>query len=113
MTTDQIVAALNDRKNQFTTDDIKKISAALRAAHSRVIASVALDFDVGAKVTFVGKFGRPVEGTITKVNQKTLNVKATDGVNWKVGPTLVTKINEFSPGAKVPPVFSHNRAPTR
>lgn len=113
MTTDQIVAALGDRKNQFTTDDIRKISAALREAHGRVIAGASLGFSKGDKVTFAGKFGRPVEGTVTKVNMKSLSVKATDGVNWKVGPTLATRIDEFSPGAKVPPVFSHSRAPTR
>lgn len=48
----------------------------------------ARTFNVGQSVTFDSKFG-PVTGRVTKVNRKTVQVKATTGTLWNVTASLL------------------------
>lgn len=49
-----------------------------------------LAYDVGERVSFQGPEGRPISGTIKRVNQKTLTI-ATDHGQWKIDPCFVLK----------------------
>jgi len=39
--------------------------------------------------------GEMISGTIVKLNQKTVGFKSDDGVQWKVAPSLLSKIIEY------------------
>jgi len=53
----------------------------------------ACSFIEGQKVWFEStKYGRRIEGIITKVCQKNIKVKATDGMNWTVSATFLNKV---------------------
>lgn len=48
-------------------------------------------YSVGDTVTFTGKYGALVKGTITKINQKTIKVKADQSaILWTVSPSLLS-----------------------
>lgn len=51
-------------------------------------------FDVGDRVSFQGD-GRPAEGVVIRVNQKSVSVKTSDGY-WRIHPRFLTKL----PGPK-------------
>lgn len=48
-------------------------------------------FRVGNKVEFQSKQGRTLQGRVTKINQKTINVDTPAG-EWRVAPTFLTVI---------------------
>ena len=49
-----------------------------------------LALSVGEQVSFQGPEGRPISGTIKRVNQKTLTI-VTDHGQWKIDPCFVLK----------------------
>lgn len=62
--------------------------------HSLKTRSHLERFEVGDRVSFQSE-GRPVEGVVVRVNQKTLSVK-TQGAYWRIHPHCLTKL----PGPK-------------
>jgi len=64
----------------------------------RRIAAVkeSLNYTKGDRVSWNtrkrGYGNRPIEGTVVKVNQKTLSVDTDEGKKWRVPYTMVTKI---------------------
>lgn len=52
-------------------------------------------FFVGQNVTFKDSSGREVQGTIQKINPKSIMVETRQGT-WKVSPSLVSKISPLS-----------------
>ncbi|HVA65424.1 MAG TPA: hypothetical protein VNK24_00690 [Elusimicrobiota bacterium] len=51
-------------------------------------------FEIGDRVSFQSE-GRPVEGVVVRVNQKTLSLKTKDAF-WRIHPRFLTKL----PGPK-------------
>lgn len=51
-------------------------------------------FEIGDRVSFQSE-GRPVEGVVVRVNQKTLSIKTKD-TYWRIHPRFLTKL----PGSK-------------
>jgi hypothetical protein len=51
-----------------------------------------VSFKAGDKVSFVGKYGKVETGRVVKVNRRLVAVKTTSGSNWRVHPSLLTKI---------------------
>ena len=45
----------------------------------------------GDKVKWMSKYGRTIEGTITKVNTKTIKVSTSSDGQWSVSPSLLKK----------------------
>jgi small-conductance mechanosensitive channel len=72
-------------------DDIRRVYSILKDRQSRIQYQTTFKFNAGDRVQFNGK-GRMVSGSITKINQKTIKVKADDNVLWTVSPSLLTKI---------------------
>lgn len=55
-------------------------------------------FEIGDRVSFQSE-GRPVEGVVIRVNQKTLSVK-TQNTYWRIHPRFLTKLP--GPKAQIP-----------
>src|SRR5919206_2156482 len=48
-------------------------------------------FHVLDRVSFVHN-GKQYEGTVTRLNQKTISIMLEDGTRWNVAPSLLTKV---------------------
>ena len=48
-------------------------------------------FHVLDRVSFVHN-GKQYEGTVTRLNQKTISIVLDDGTRWNVAPSLLTKV---------------------
>jgi hypothetical protein len=55
-------------------------------------------FEIGDRVSFQSE-GRPVEGVVVRVNQKTLSIKTKD-TYWRIHPRFLTKLP--GPKAEIP-----------
>ena len=55
-------------------------------------------FEIGDRVTFQSE-GRPIEGVVVRVNQKTLSIKTKD-TYWRIHPRFLTKLP--GPKAEIP-----------
>lgn len=60
------------------------------AAKAHALAAM-LQFHVLDRVSFVHN-GKQYEGTVTRLNQKTVSVMLEDGTRWNVAPSLLTKV---------------------
>lgn len=65
-----------------------EIVALLRTRHRHNHRNELSTFDRGAKVSFQGPEGKPLSGTIVRVNQKTLTI-ATEHGTWRIDPCFV------------------------
>lgn len=50
-------------------------------------------FNVGDRVSFRPPDGNEVSGTVVRLNTKSITVVSHDGIQWRVGPTLLTKMS--------------------
>ena len=79
---------------QMSDDELlslnKEIIALLMARQRHEQREGLLAFDVGERVSFQGPEGRPINGTIKRVNQKTLSIVTDHGL-WKIDPCFVLK----------------------
>jgi hypothetical protein len=51
-------------------------------------------FNLGDAVCFTPEYGHVVVGTVVRLNQKTVTVAAKDGHQWRVGPSLLSRITD-------------------
>jgi len=71
-------------------EDIRTISAALKVRHRELQQRAAWSFGVGSRVQFQDKLGRTIVGAVTKINAKTVTVRADNSfVIWRVTPSLL------------------------
>ena len=74
--------------SNLTLDDLFDISHAINYTVRQIQANKAREFMRGDKVKFTSKTGVVVNGTVVKINQKTITVKS-DTTQWKVSPSLL------------------------
>ncbi len=67
-------------------------TAELHEFKSILDRQLRVSFKVGDKVRFDAGYRGVITGRVTKVNQKTVSVKADTGMNWKVHPTFLSKV---------------------
>lgn len=74
-------------------DEVNTIINLIKERQRVIARQESLKFNIGDKVTFDAKSRGIVSGTVTKVNRKTVKVKA-DGVGfmWIVSPELLKKV---------------------
>lgn len=72
--------------------ELNEIQNALNVRFREIQRRAAISFRVGDAVKFQSRTGRTISGTVTKVNQKTVSVKAIDSTNWKVSGSLLQRV---------------------
>lgn len=82
----------------------RRVVQRIEYLHSMKTRSQLDRFEVGDRVGFQNE-GRTVEGTVIRVNRKTLSVKTKEG-SWNIPPRFVTKITASSNAANSTPTFS-------
>jgi hypothetical protein len=83
-----IDANLRRQINGMNMDELKELNDIAVRAMKRLIAAAADTFRPGDLVSFQGRSGETLSGTVTKVNQKTVSVRV-GNTNWKVSGTLL------------------------
>lgn len=74
----------------FSTSELKVLEEAMKIAVRRTQMIAGKKFRVGDKVKFSSWCG-VINGTVVKINTKTIRVAAENGVRWSVSPTLLLK----------------------
>lgn len=82
---------------QMDSNELNQIVEAVKLKRTHLAKQVTRSVLVGDTVSFAARGGRKVVGVVTKVNQKTLQVReGTSGAfaatNWKVTASLVQKV---------------------
>jgi ribosomal protein L35AE/L33A len=75
----------------LSADELRSINRALKAAYAMVQSRAKVAFYVGESVRFTTRSGELVTGKVTKINQKTIQVRTDTGMQWKVSPSLLKK----------------------
>jgi len=88
------VASVNNAilSGNFSMEELRSIGEALSVAYDRGQRTAKLYFSRGDKVYFDStKTGERIHGTITKINQKTIELRTDRGNSWKVSASLLKK----------------------
>lgn len=80
--------------SKMNKKDLKIVDSAMRERWSYLVSLNCLDFQVGDKVTFKGKYGEQMKGKILSVARKSLRVEDENGKSWRISPSLLKKIKK-------------------
>ena len=72
-----------------SVQELREAQAALTVRWRELERRTATRFSPGDFVTFADKSGRPLRGSVVKVNTKTVKVVTMGGVKWNVSPSLL------------------------
>lgn len=72
-------------------EQLREISGAIKLRWGQLTEMDTLEHTIGEKVSFEARGGTKIEGTITKINRKSVVVLSKDGVRWTVTPSLLRK----------------------
>lgn len=78
--------------SQMDENDLNHVVELHRHQRALLGAKAKKNFRPGQNVKFVGKNGIKVFGKITKINRKTIAVRAEGGTNWRVSPSLLEAV---------------------
>ena len=67
------------------------VAQRLQLAQKAHALAAMSQFQVLDRVSFVHN-GKQYEGTVTRLNQKTIGIMLDDGTRWNVAPSLLTKV---------------------
>jgi polyribonucleotide nucleotidyltransferase len=82
-------AETNDELNNI----IEVLNGAIKEKQRSLQAEIAKTFSVGDFVRFYSKKEGVVEGTIFKINVKTIKLETKEGDVWNVSPNLLDKVS--------------------
>lgn len=94
MLTPQIIKEISNLK---TPTDCKEAWDLIRLRLSRLEASTAQGFRIGQRVSFMSKRGGVrLEGTVIRINKKSISVHTDNMGKWNVAPSLLSPIETKS-----------------
>jgi len=73
-------------------DDLTEIFNVARKRSRQLEEQEVSTFKVGDTVEFKDKYGIVQRGTVTKVNQRTVNVDTEKAGAWRISPRFLTKV---------------------
>lgn len=71
-----------------STEDLNRVALVLKARHKTVQCLKAMAFRKGQTVAFTSRSGKQVQGTILKINTKSIDVDSPLG-KWRVSPSML------------------------
>ena len=87
--------ALRDPDLVLTRSEITEAWNELKNRADRIEREAVMAWRVGDKAEFTSRnrnFPGVQEGVITAINQKTVKLKSTKGINWTVTPSVLRKV---------------------
>lgn len=77
----------------LTRDELIKLNKRIINKVKELDAENTTNFNLGDKVNFRTKKGEFVQGTVDKINKKTIDILDTTGIRkWRVSPSILQKI---------------------
>jgi len=73
-------------------DELNQIIEAVKLQQTFLAKTSARSFSIGDAVSFTGRGGRTVVGTVTKVNPKTIVVDSPSQGRWKVTASMLKQM---------------------
>lgn len=70
----------------------QRVVERIKALRQRRYLESMTSLDVGDRVSFRPDCGHAVEATVLRLNRKSVTVLDPHGVEWRVAPTLLTKV---------------------
>jgi|TARA_R110000744_G_scaffold380090_3_gene499727 hypothetical protein len=80
---------LNSLLAKADQSQMRQIGSMFNAQHKAKQQVAKNSFSIGQNVWFTSKIGSRIEGVITKVMVKNIQMKTADGGLWRVTPTLL------------------------
>lgn len=88
-----VTKAIEAIYNLESNAEINQVIEAIKLKRTALSRSVTRSVRAGDVVSFEGRGGQTVTGTVTKVNRKTIVVKDTaSNTSWKVTASMVTPL---------------------
>ena len=72
-----------------SNDELNQIIEAIKLQRTYLARNTARSLVIGDTVTFTGRRGAKVTGTVDKINTKTVLVREANGTRWKVTASLL------------------------
>ena len=86
----------NFNLSKMTEEELIKLNrevvARIRAIEQKKRFKVMMKFNIGEGVSFNSGNGKKINGTIIKINKKTISLVTQDQVQWNVHPSLFKKV---------------------
>ena len=83
-----------DQIQRMDNDELNRVIAAVKLQRTHIARTMTRKLLVGDVVSFEGRRGARVTGTVRKINPKTVLVKdSKSATTWKVTATLLTPLN--------------------
>jgi IS30 family transposase len=79
-----------DQVARMDTQELNRVVDAIKLRRTFVAKESARGLFIGDPVSFEGKSGNTVQGTVTKVNTKTVVVSTVRDGKWKVTASMLT-----------------------
>ncbi len=83
--------ALNELLMKMEGNDFHTVANMFKYAQTMRQHKAACAFKVGDTVQWQSKYGKTMQGTIAKVNTKSIKIITTTEGQWSVSPSLLTK----------------------
>ena len=74
-------------------NEVKEFWDILKVRNRQLEEQIAYEFNIGDNVYFMSKAGEKISGVIKKINQRSITVDTGDFSQWKVSPSLLTKVS--------------------
>jgi hypothetical protein len=88
-----LLTQLTTRLDEFTEEELLHLNhlivERLRLMRQIGAHQAMTQFRIGQRVRFTDSGGRPVVGTLTRYNRKSVTVIADDGGHWTVSPSFL------------------------
>ena len=83
-----------DQIQRMDNDELNRVIAAVKSQRTYIARNMTRKLRVGDVVTFEGRGGATVTGSVRKINPKTVLVKdSKSATTWKVTATLLTPLS--------------------
>jgi hypothetical protein len=89
----KIIAAIDS----MDRDEVRAVGLALKDRREILDNRKKRKLSVGSPVKFKGKYNVVTEGTVVKINRKTVHIKVGSGINavtWRVAPVFIIDEDE-------------------
>jgi hypothetical protein len=90
--TTQDIQTLNEIFSKMDREDFHTAANIYKHWQNMLQHKAANAYCIGDKVQWDSKYGRIEQGTITKVNSKTVKIMTTSNQMWNVSPSLLRKV---------------------
>ena len=85
-----MIRTVIDQVSRMDAEELNRVVEAVKMRRTYIAKTTARSLSIGDSVSFTSKRGTTVQGTVTKVNPKTVLVDTVHDGRWKVTASMLT-----------------------